>query len=47
MSQSVPDRSLVGEFTKIFIDSLYLTPQQSSETSSVTSVENHREAHSL
>lgn len=28
MSQGIPDRSIVGEFTKLFIDSMYFTPKQ-------------------
>jgi sphinganine-1-phosphate aldolase len=26
MTQSLPDRALVGDFTRIFIDSMYYTP---------------------
>lgn len=29
VSQSLPDRSLVGDFIKLFLDSLVFTPQQS------------------
>lgn len=28
VAQSLPDRSLVGDFTRFFIDSMYYTPKQ-------------------
>lgn len=27
MSQGIPDRSIVGDFTRLFIDSMYITPK--------------------
>lgn len=28
VAQSLPDRSLVGDFTRMFIDSMYYTPKK-------------------
>lgn len=28
VAQAIPDRSIVGEFTKLFLDSLYFTPKK-------------------
>ena len=28
MSQKIPDRSIVGEFTRFFLDSTYYTPSK-------------------
>ncbi|XP_076759122.1 sphingosine-1-phosphate lyase [Xylocopa sonorina] len=33
MSQSIPDRSIVGDFTKCFLDSMYFTPDAQTEIS--------------
>lgn len=28
VAQAIPDRSIVGDFTKLFLDSLYFTPRK-------------------
>lgn len=28
VAQTIPDRSIVGDFTKLFLDSLYFTPKK-------------------
>lgn len=28
VAQSIPDRSIVGDFTKLFLDSIYFTPRK-------------------
>ncbi|XP_049837080.1 sphingosine-1-phosphate lyase isoform X3 [Schistocerca gregaria] len=38
MSQSVPDRSIVGDFTRCFLDSMYYTPSQPNGTGNSKSV---------
>lgn len=30
-AQSIPDRSIVGDFTRLFLDSMYYTPAIKSE----------------
>lgn len=34
MSQSIPDRSIVGDFTRFFLDSMYYTPKAKEEMNS-------------
>lgn len=32
MAQSIPDRSIVGDITCLFLDSLYFTPKEINES---------------
>jgi hypothetical protein len=34
MSHSIPDRSIVGDFTRFFLDSIYYTPAEEGVTAS-------------
>lgn len=39
VAQAIPDRSIVGDFTKLFLDSLYFTPKKPKKLMKVESLE--------
>lgn len=40
VAQSIPDRSIVGDFTRIFLDSLYFTPKKPKKLKKAEKIEN-------
>lgn len=38
VAQSIPDRSIVGDFTRLFLDSLYFTPKKPKKLKKVVDV---------
>lgn len=38
MTQSIPDRSIVGDFTRLYLDSVYFTPKEEDDEEKKNSV---------
>lgn len=44
MSQTIPDRSIVGDFTRIFLDSLTFTPKKPKKIQRISLRDNKQES---